>query len=55
MPYYDFFWTDQNVEHIAQHGITQADFEYVVCNPARQGSSQSSGRPAAWGYTQDGR
>jgi len=55
MPYYDFLWTDEIVEHIAAHGITQDDFEQVVCNPTRVGKSRSSGLPAAWGTTTDGR
>jgi uncharacterized DUF497 family protein len=27
-----FIWTDWNVEHIAEHGITTGDAEYVVLN-----------------------
>lgn len=55
MPYFHFFWTDDIVSHIGEHGITQDDFEYVLCNPSRTGFSRSSGLPAAWGYTADGR
>ena len=55
MPYYDFLWTDDNIEHLAEHGITQDDFQQVVCNPSREGKSRSSGLPAAWGYTTNGR
>ncbi|TMQ33031.1 MAG: hypothetical protein E6K70_15325 [Planctomycetota bacterium] len=55
MPYFDFLWTDDIVEHIAHHGISQDDFEQVVCNPVSTGKSRSSGLPAAWGYTSDGR
>ena len=29
MPYYDFLWTDEIVEHIAQHGISQDNYEHV--------------------------
>ena len=55
MPYFQFLWTDEIVDHLANHGITQDDFEQVVCNPVRTGRSRSSGLPAAWGYTVDGR
>lgn len=55
MPYFEFLWTDEIVEHIGQHGITQDDFEAVVCHPMAKGISRSSELPAAWGYTSDGR
>jgi hypothetical protein len=55
MPFLDFLWTDEAVEHIAEHGISQEDFETVVCRPLRKGYSRSSRLPAAWGYTDDGR
>jgi hypothetical protein len=55
MPYFAFVWNDELVEHIAEHGISQDDFERVVCNPSSKGYSRSSGLPAAWGYTADGR
>ncbi len=55
MPYFEFLWTDETVEHLAEHGISQNDFEHVVCEPQSKGVSRSSGLPAAWGYTDDGR
>jgi hypothetical protein len=55
MPFLDFQWTDETVEHIAEHGISQEDFEQVVCHPDSKGFSRSSRLPAAWGYTADGR
>ena len=55
MAYFDFLWTDEIVDHIAQHGISQVDFEHVVCYPFSKGYSQSSGLPAIWGHTPDGR
>lgn len=51
MPYYEFLWTDEIVCHMAEHGITQDDFERVVCSPSSKGCSRSSGLPVAWGYT----
>ena len=55
MAYFDFLWTDDAIEHLAEHGLTPDDFDHVLLNPTKQGTSRSSGRPAAWGYTDDGR
>lgn len=55
MPYYEFVWTDDIVRHLAEHGVSQDDFEHVVCNSSSKGYSRSSGLPAAWGYTADRR
>lgn len=55
MPYYDFLWTDEILDHLAEHGISADDFEEVVTNPKRTGKSRSTGNPASWGYTKDGR
>ena len=55
MPYFDFFWTDDIIAHIAEHDITRKDFERVVMNPVDNDKSESSGRDAAFGYTRDGR
>ena len=55
MPFFNFLWTDEIVDHVAEHGVSQDDFEHVVSSPVRRGTSRSSGLPAAWGYTQDGR
>lgn len=55
MPWFDFFWTDAIIEHLAQHDVTREEFEYVVCNPAASEQSDSSGRPLVKGYTQAGR
>ena len=55
MLYYDFLWSDEIAEHLAEHGVSQDDFEQVVCDPVRRGISRSSGLPAVWGYAPDGR
>lgn len=55
MALYNYIWTDEIVEHVAEHGITPEDFEFVVNNPQYVGASRSSGLPAVWGYTEDGR
>ena len=55
MPYYDFFWTEEIIAHLAEHDVTPEDFEKVVRNPRKVDHSHSSGSPAAFGYTEDGR
>jgi len=55
MPFYFYVWTEAIIEHLAEHDLTPEDFEYVLANPKDIGTSDSSGRPAAWGYTEDGR
>ena len=55
MAWYEFQWTNEIIEHLAEHGITPEDFEYVVSNPDRRAKSRSSGRPMALGETPDGR
>ncbi|MCY2992880.1 MAG: hypothetical protein NTY19_34115 [Planctomycetota bacterium] len=55
MPFLDFLWTKGVIAHVAEHGITQEDFEHVVCHPDSKGFSRSSRLPAAWGYTIDER
>jgi len=55
MPYLDFIWTDEIIKHIAEHGISQNDFEFVVCNPISRGISRSTGLPVVWGHTRDRR
>jgi hypothetical protein len=55
MPYFEFLWTDSLIQHIEEHGVSQDDFEHVVCNPASKGYSRASHLSASWGYTMDGR
>jgi hypothetical protein len=55
MPYFEFLWTDDLVEHLAEHGVAPEDFEEVVGRPERRGQSRSSHRPCCWGETADGR
>ena len=33
MPYYEFQWTDEIINHLAEHGVSPEDFEEVVSNP----------------------
>jgi hypothetical protein len=55
MPYFEFQWTDEIEEHLDEHGISPEEFMYVASHPVKTGRSRSSGLPAAWGYTNDGR
>jgi hypothetical protein len=55
VPWYLFLWSDEIIEHLAEHDISPEDFEFVVMNPVTQLKSRSSGRHAVYGYTPDGR
>lgn len=55
MAHFGFLWTEDIVEHLAEHGVSQDDFEYVIQHPVYKWSSRSSGLPVAWRYSQDGR
>lgn len=44
-----------NVQHIARHGLDVEEVEDVLADPIGYGHSDSSGFPAVWGYTRDGR
>jgi len=54
MAYLNFIWTE-DIEHVAEHGVSQDDFEQVVCHPTRRNFSRRTGLPASWGYTPDRR
>ena len=54
MPFYFFHWDDESIEHIAQHGLTPEEFEHIVSNPRRTGLSRTTGRPIAYGYSDEG-
>jgi uncharacterized DUF497 family protein len=45
---------DGNVQHIAEHGLTIEDVEYVLENPSQEARSRSTGRPCCFGYTPGG-
>jgi hypothetical protein len=44
-----------NVQHIAEHDLTQEEVEEVLIDPERRGKSRSSGLPIAFGTTSTGR
>ena len=56
MPYFDLFlWDEQNEDHLAQHGVTREEFEFVVLNAKKAQTSRSTGRPTVIGITESGR
>lgn len=44
-----------NVQHIGEHGIAKNDVAQVLDNPVGFDTSDSSGRPMVFGYTNEGR
>jgi uncharacterized DUF497 family protein len=59
MGYVRIIWDDEgnrdgNVQHIAEHGLTVEDVEYVLENPTDESMSRSTNRPCCFGYTPSG-
>ena len=56
---HDFLWDEDpaegNVAHIAEHDLTTRDVEHAFLNVIQDTTSRSSGRPALFGLTPDGR
>ena len=59
MAWYEFIWLDDftegNIEHLAQHGFTPEDFEFVFATYEGEEISDSTGNPMRFGHTEDGR
>ena len=56
MPWFDFIWDDEeNVAHLAEHGLKPEEVADVVRYPDNRSYSRSSGLPVAFGYTPTGR
>ncbi|QDT38480.1 hypothetical protein [Stratiformator vulcanicus] len=57
MPWYEFVWNDEIVNHLAEHGVTQDEFEDVLTNgdPDMAAQSRSSDRLIQFGETAEGR
>ena len=55
MPYYEFSWTDEIIEHLREHDVSPEEFAEVVMSPDDTSLSRSSGRPCCWGETAEGR
>ncbi len=54
MPQFEFLWTDEILEHLAEHGIGREEFEHVVRYPYSQGTSRSSDLPCCWARRRTG-
>ena len=59
MKFVQIIWDDDdlpegNVQHIAEHGLTMEDVEYVLENPTKEEISSSTGRPCCFGHTPEG-
>jgi len=55
MPFYHFFWIEENEGHVAEHGVSRDEFEEIVSNPDAVEQSRSSERQVARGMTSTGR
>lgn len=44
-----------NVNHIAEHGVTQEEVEEVLRNPTDRDKSRTTGYPVVFGVTSSGR
>lgn len=56
MPYFHvFLWDGENDRHLAQHGVSPAEFEDVVRHARIVDFTHSSGRPIVFGETASGR
>ena len=59
MAFIQFIWDapddpEGNVQHIAEHGLTVNEVEFVLDNSTSDSTSQSSGRPCCFGFTPAG-
>jgi uncharacterized DUF497 family protein len=59
MRLFHVIWDDDdhpegNIQHIAEHGLTIEDVEYVLENSTAEGTSAGTGRPCSFGYTPGG-
>ncbi len=59
MPYLQILWDEDdnpegNVQHIAEHGLTTEDVEFVIENAESESVSRSSNRLCVFGYTPGG-
>ena len=46
-------WSDEIVDHLAEHGVSPEEFEEVINDPVTEFSSDSSGLPMAVGWQGD--
>jgi len=53
---YEFRWNQWNIEHIAEHGVSAADAEFVIRNAKNPfPQAQGNGKFLVWGQNSAGR
>jgi uncharacterized DUF497 family protein len=50
-----YYWADDIIAHLEEHGVNIEDFKAVVSNPQSTTRSKSPGRSMAFGSASDGR
>ncbi|MBL4884735.1 MAG: DUF4258 domain-containing protein [Planctomycetaceae bacterium] len=55
MTWFDFFWTPESIAHIAEHGITPEEVEYVIQYPESTDLSRTTGSKLAEGEAANGK
>lgn len=55
MTWFDFFWTPEIIAHIAEHGVTPEEVEFVIQYPELTGQSRSAGAHMAEGDAGNGK
>ncbi|MEJ7594921.1 MAG: hypothetical protein WKF77_25625 [Planctomycetaceae bacterium] len=55
MAWFEYYWSEKAIDKVAQHGLTQDDFEFAFENHYREELSPSSDRHVRVGATADGR
>ena len=55
MPFYFFQWTEEAIQHLAEHGVTQDEFTEVVMDARVIQTSRSTGLPIVLGTTSMGK
>jgi hypothetical protein len=55
MPFYIFHWTEEAIQHIAEHGVTQDEFTEVVMEATSIQASRRTGLPVVFGITSTGK
>ena len=55
MPFYFFQWSEEAIQHLAEHGVTQDEFTEVVMEARVIQTSRSTGLPIVLGSTSTGK
>ena len=55
MAWFEYIWTQRAIDKLAQHGLTQDDFEFAFENCHREERSNSSDSMIRFGASTDGR